>query len=252
MEQLRTKLKQIAVVVAASIALVVSGAINQAHAFSFGEGDLVLAIYGNNTEALYNLGNANTILTSGGAGITNFNASAGLTAARVGDPASGPTNVRFTVFGWDSTGVGGMIHAASIFGPAEISAAGGRQFTNQFNPSAAWSFNSTFTGDTIAKSDPKSFSFNLNTSGAGRFEGAWPVAMQGLPGDVLNIFKGNVDTNAFTQVGRVLLTANGFLTAGNPGPAPIPIPAAAVLFGTGLIGLVGVARRSRERQLTPA
>ncbi len=251
MMQLRAKLKRATVVLAASTALIVTGAINQVHAFSFGEGDLVLAIYGNNTEALYNLGVANTILQPGGAGVTNFNASAGLTAALVGDPVGGPTNVRFTVFAWDSTGAAGMVHAGTTFAPGSINAAQ-VQLTNQFNPSAAWSFNSTFAGDTIAKSDSRSFSFNLNTSGAGRFEGAWPVAMQGLPGDVLNILKGNVDTNTFTQVGRVLLTANGFLTAGNPGPAPIPIPAAAVLFGTGLIGLVGVARRSRGHRPTPA
>jgi hypothetical protein len=34
------------------------------------------------------------------------------------------------------------------------------------------------------------------------------------------------------------------LTIGGGQPAPIPVPAAAVLFATGMIGLVGFARRS--------
>ena len=49
---------------AMAMALVVAGLGGQAQAFTFGDQDLVLAIYGNNTEALVNLGNVNTLLTS--------------------------------------------------------------------------------------------------------------------------------------------------------------------------------------------
>jgi hypothetical protein len=110
-----------------------------------------------------------------------------------------------------------------------------------------WSSQPLFAGDTISKTDSlnRSFSQNLNTSGSGQFEGAWPLAMQGSLDTVLNIMRGDVETSAFTQVGRVLLTAGGLLTIGNPGPnvAPVPLPAGVVLFGSGLIGLVGIARR---------
>lgn len=222
---------------ALAVATAVAGNAGFAQAFSFGEGDLVLAIYGNNTEALYDLGKASTILTSGGAGISNLDVSAGLTAAQVGTNA-----VKYTLFGWDLSLPNGQITAATAFAPSAIT--GTKDFNTQFNNSVGFSALS-FTGDTISKTDPsgRSFSQNLNVSGSGQFDGAWPVAMQGSLGQLLNVMQGNVETNSFTQVGRVLLTANGLLTVGNPGPSPVPLPAAVVLFGTGVIGLIGIARR---------
>jgi hypothetical protein len=41
-----------------------------------------------------------------------------------------------------------------------------------------------------------------------------------------------------------LNSSTQLLTIGGGQPAPIPVPAAAVLFATGMIGLVGFARRS--------
>jgi hypothetical protein len=38
------------------------------------------------------------------------------------------------------------------------------------------------------------------------------------------------------------VSANGTLTVGNP-PPPVPLPAAVWLFGSGLLGLLGVGRR---------
>lgn len=221
----------------AAILAVATAVAGQAQAFTFGEGDLVLAIYGNNTEALYKVGTTAGLLAAGPN--TTFDASVGLAAAAVGTNA-----VKWTVFAWDLGSTGGQIHAATAFAPAQIT--GAFDFTSQFNPSIAMSGN-PFTGDTISKSDIRSFSSNLNTAGAGKFEGAWPVAMQGNLDQVLNVMRGDVDTNTFTQVGRVLLSASGILTVGNPGPSAVPLPAGVVLFGSGLIGLVGIARRSFNR-----
>lgn len=224
--------------VLASVLAIATAVAGQAQAFTFGDGDLVLAIYGNSTEALYNLGNYNTRLGSGAT--FDFDASAGLAAAQVGG-----SSVKYTVFGWDTSLANGQIHAASSFTPAQLS--GTKDFGTQFIASAVWSSQPLFAGDTISKTDSlnRSFSQNLNTSGSGQFEGAWPLAMQGTLDSVLNIMRGDVETSAFTQVGRVLLTAGGLLTIGNPGPnvAPVPLPAGVVLFGSGLIGLVGIARR---------
>jgi hypothetical protein len=226
--------KRTVMATALAVATAVAGVAGQAQAFTFGQNDLVLAIYGNNTEALYNLGTYSTLLAAG----PNTDISvgtAGLSTAQVG------TNpVKWTIFGWDLSLPDGQIHAATAFTPAQIT--GALDFTSQFNPSTAWP--GGFTGDTVSKGDSLSFSSNLNTAGAGKFEGAWPVAMQGSLDQVLNIMRGNVALNTFTQVGTVQFTSDGHLIIGNPGPAAVPLPAGVVLFGTGLIALIGIARRS--------
>src|SRR4029077_12884156 len=109
---------------ALAVATAVAGNAGLAQAFLFGEGDLVLAIYGNNTEALYDLGKASTILTPGGAGIANLDVSAGLAAAQVG------TNpVKYTLFGWDLSLPNGQITAATAFAPSAIT--GTKDFNTQ-------------------------------------------------------------------------------------------------------------------------
>ena len=236
-----TAFKRTLMASALAVATAVAGVAGQAQAFSFNDGDLVLAIYGNNTEAMYNLGNFATRLSPGAT--FSLDVSAGLTAAQVG-----ANPVKYTLFGWDTTLSNGQLHAATAFEPTSIPTSG-IQLTNQFNPSVNMAFQSIFTGDTIAKSDSKSFSSNLNTAGAGQFEGAWTVAMQGNLDQILHIVRGNVETNEFSRVGGIQLLANGMVTLGNPGPAAIPLPAGVVLFGTGLVSLVGFARRSFNNRM---
>jgi hypothetical protein len=222
---------------ALAVATAVAGIAGQAQAFTFGQNDLVLAIYGNNTEALYNLGTYSNLLAAGPS-TDLFVGTAGLTAASVGTNA-----VKWTVFGWDLSLPDGQIHAATTFTPTQITGAGALDFTSQFNPLSGWS--GGFSGDTVSKSSTLSFTSVLNNAGTGKMEGAWPVAMQGSLDQVLNIMRGDVANNTFSQVGRVLFTSDGHLIIGNPGPAlATPLPGVVVLFGTGLIGLIGIARRS--------
>lgn len=231
--------KRTVMATALAVATAVAGIAGQAQAFTFGEGDLVLAIYGNNTEALYNLGNGSTILAPGGSGISNLNVSAGLAAAGVGT-----SPVRYTLFGHNSSL--GSLYAATSFASSAINP-NSLGLTVQFEASIGMQGQGGFTGDTIGRADSRSFFANLNADGNGNFGGTWPVAMQGGVDTILNIMQGDVNTNTFTQVGRVLLSANGLLTVGNPGPAAVPLPGVVVLFGTGLVGLVGIARRSFKR-----
>jgi hypothetical protein len=240
-----------------AVATVVAGVAGQAQAFTFSNGDLVLAIYGNSTESVYDLGTASTILTSGGAGISNQNVSLGLSAVQ----NSGTGTVKYTLFQFDggfSTG-GGVIAGTSK--PLASIDTNSTNFVNQFNPAAAWSgqlgnssVQTQFTnlgdgGFSISKTGTMSFSSNLNDpAGTDTMKGAWPVAMSGTLNTVLNLIQGDVDAGTTSQVGRALLTSAGFLTVGNPGPSAVPLPAGVVLFGTGLIGLVGIARRSINRQ----
>jgi len=165
-----TIVKRTVMATALAVATAVAGIAGQAQAFTFGQNDLVLAIYGNNTEALYNLGTYSTLLAAGPNTDLNLG-TAGLTATQVGTNA-----VKWTIFGWDLSLPDGQIHAATAFTPAQIT--GPLDFTSQFNPSTAWA--GGFSGDTVSKGSSLSFSSNLNTAGAGKFEGAWPVAMQGF------------------------------------------------------------------------
>lgn len=229
-------IKRMMMAAALAVATAVSGMAGQAQAFTFGQNDLVLAVYGNSTEALYNLGSYSTLLAPGANTVINLG-TAGLSATSVG-----ANPVKWTVFGWDLDAPGGAgIHAATSFTPAQIT--GQLDFLSQFVPSTSWT--GGFSGDTVSSSNPGSFSSNLNTAGAGKFEGAWPVAMQGSLDQILNLMRGDAGDNTFTQVGRVQFASTGQLIIGNPGPspAPVPLPAGVVLFGSGLIGLVGIARR---------
>ncbi len=227
--------KRMILAAALTVLTAFAGMVGQAQAFSFTDGDLVLAIYGNNTEALFNLGKANTLLAPGSQP-TSLNVQAGLQAAGVG------TNpVRFAMYGHESVSELAL-WAGTKVAPGNINAAQ-LGLTNQFGFSIGQSALGGFTGDTIAKADTQSFSTNLDPSGDSNMAGTWPVAMFGNPGDNLNILKADLNTNLFTQVGVATLGPGGLFTIGLGGN-PIPLPAGVVLFGTGLIGLVGIARRS--------
>ena len=252
-----TMLKRAVMATALATATAVAGVAGPAQAFTFGNGDLVLAIYGGNTEALINLsapglgfGSAATILTQGGAGISNLNVSAELAAATVGtDPTGtatdGTPTLHYTLFEHDFNT--NTVIAATNADPASITGTLG--LSTQLNASIGMSFlPSVDSTNLVPKSNAQSFFNNLNQSGSGTMGGSWPVAMQGLSGQVLNVLQGDANTSTFTQVGRVLLSADGLLTVGNPGPAAVPLPAAVWLFGSGLIGLVGIARRAMKSQ----
>ncbi len=217
-----------------------AGMVGQAQAFNFNDGDLVLAIYGNNTEALYDLGSASTRLANGASFSTNV--LAGLQAAGVGTNA-----VKYSVFGFDGTDL--SVYAATTSAPGAINPAQ-LILTQELNSAAIMQGQIAaiggLPGDTVAKSDGNSFSSQMDQAGSGNYNGAWPVAMQGFIGDTLNMIKGDTNAGTFTQVGRMLLTSDGNFIIGNPGPggAPVPLPAGVVLFGSGLIGLIGIARRS--------
>ena len=181
-----TVFKRTTMATALAVTVAVVGLAGQAQAFMFGDQELVLAIYGNNTEALVNLGNANTLLTSPD---TVIPVSPELTAALVGGP------IRYTIFGIDSTVGNGAVFGASSFAQGAIT--GTFDLNNGFNNIGAYTA-LPFTDNTIAKSATESFSSNLNTSGAGSFDGAWPVAMQGTLDTVVNIIDRVVDAASGT------------------------------------------------------
>jgi len=67
-------------------------------------------------------------------------------------------------------------------------------------------------------------------------------------GTAMSFYQVNVSDVDFisaveTQMGEWLLTADGTLTYGTASVSAVPVPAAVWLFGSGLVGLVGIARR---------
>lgn len=70
--------------------------------------------------------------------------------------------------------------------------------------------------------------------------GSTPVQLFGLTGN------NTTSTLQSYILGTVTLDASGVLTfTGNGGGSPVPLPAAVWLFGSGLMGLVGVSRRRK-------
>jgi hypothetical protein len=80
--------------------------------------------------------------------------------------------------------------------------------------------------------------------------GFWGRVDSGAMGTSLTLFgmTGNGGTGVLQSyvLGTVTVAANGTATfAGNGAPPPVPIPAAVWLFGSGVLGLVGVSRRRK-------
>lgn len=239
-----SKIKRTVAAVAAMSALVVGSLPSKALALDFPFGDLAFLVYGGNTERYENLGNSTAVLESTTT-ITTRNIGAdlpllsqgadlGLTYALIGthsnfldayfsslSPTLTPQQVQNSLA--DNAGSNFLFWAGQH----------GAQTGGNANPLAN---NPSFT----SKAAPHSYTSMLGITGTvGGLLGFTTHAALDQP---LTIFRVNVDgeTPVFTPVATALLTGDGHLTIT---PNAIPVPAAVVLFGTGLIGLVGIARR---------
>jgi hypothetical protein len=109
-----------------------------------------------------------------------------------------------------------------------------------------WSGQLQFTSDArnfFPKDDGLSFTSNLNASGANTLGGATPAVRPGFANidETLYLLQRPGGPTTLAQVGTALFSSTGQLVIGQV--APIPVPAAVVLFASGLVGLVGLARR---------
>jgi hypothetical protein len=111
----------------------------------------------------------------------------------------------------------------------------------------------------LSSTDPAAFTNNTNFGSGGTLGNSWNAGgMQGSLGDLLSLLEGRArneagQTNVISDAGRAILLASGQLSiCGGAGcsVSAVPLPAAVVLFGSGLIGLVVIARRKFTGNLT--
>jgi hypothetical protein len=263
-------------VVAALTALsAIAGMVGQAQAFSFGQHDLVLAIWGNRTpgegrEALINLtqlaqqgggpalGNFGNLATNPSQ-VYSYNVSQFLNAAGITDnnPAEPQWPVRYSIFGWRNDPSTGLL--PYLVGSQE-NLDGTLQFTsvNFVNRMGVWSGNVNDTNAPNLASGvngsvlpfDNGFSHSTQMGESDRLEGGFDQSMSAAPGSLLRLFGGDAEdiVSPLAARGQALLLADGTLQITGGQLNPIPIPAAAILFGSGLIGLVGIARRRMLNQ----
>jgi len=210
------------------------GPVTSAHALQFANGDAILAVYANGTEYARDLGSFSSVITNG----------VNLDLSSIISQVSGPNTLNFAIFGANSS-------TDVFFGSRSPLADWTTQNKNAVLPNTLFS-NTSGWGTLLAnasdarnffpQADPLSFSTNMNASGANTLGGSVPAARGGFAqvGDVMHLFTRTGGPTSLTEVGIATFSANGQLQIG---PAPVPVPAAVVLFATGIIGLVGLARR---------
>src|SRR5262245_53290669 len=222
--------KRLTVATVAAAAL--AGSVTAAQAVTIGDGQAILAVYGNGQEYVRNLGSISNLVSNG----LSLDLSSIMTTV-----STGGAPVRYTLFGatgpaiffgdqfpisdWTSTEISRHLDVTIL--PQALTVWGGNLGTADPNPS--------FFG----KTDPLSFTSNLNQSGNNTLSGTTPASRPGFAnlGETLYLFS---KASPLAQVGIATFNDAGQFQVG---AAPVPVPAAAVLFASGLVALVGLARR---------
>jgi len=228
-----------------------------AQALQFNASDAVLVLYGNGTEYYRNLG-AVSSLVSGGANVTIDQS--------IMSQLGGVAPIEYTILGGNAANFGAL--PTSLFQGSAIptsntgvttgwsSSRNGQIDQGQYwNTIVNWQGQvATISGTehVLEASDSRSFTSYFGTSDT--LNGAFPRRMSSNIDSTLNLLE-RAFLPAGTQtpqsgLGQGLLTliagsGAGQFTFTGGDVAPVPVPAAAILFGSGLIGLAGLARRTR-------
>ncbi len=231
--------KRLAVAAVAAAALV--GPVTSAQAVTFGPGDAVLVLYGNATEYVRNIGSFSNLLTNG----IDLDLS-GVIGALSPTGVGGANPIEYTIVGNNSS-------TSMFFGSASTAAQWVGSNLNLTLPANYDTALSNWRGPLGVAADPArnlylatdalSFTSNLNGSGNDSLGGSIPSARRGSVdiNTVLNLIQvqQNGSVKTITTVGSAFLSqANGHFVV-----SAVPVPAAVVLFATGVVGLVGLARR---------
>ncbi len=240
--------KRIALAMAALSALAIASLPTNARALGIPNGDLGFIIYGGDTEYYRNVGSLSSLLAP------NANGTVALTPTELSTISTGATTgLKYSLVGLSSNGANFITGAqtptltsnqqtmtAALLGAGDFNFWQGQHAAATGGVANPLANNPSLT----SKGATHSFTGFLGTDG--KLNGNMGYSVAQAIGSSLFLFSIDLDTGVFTRIGDGLLTANGTLFFGNP--AVVPVPAAVVLFGTGLIGLVGVARRSMNRK----
>jgi hypothetical protein len=234
---------------ALAVGAAMAGGPSSAFALGFNFGDLGFFVYGGNDQRYENFGAGSSSSVLLGTSVTNRDISNDLSVLNAG----ASTGLRYSVQGTSTDGLtyyvstpNATITSNQNNNSFPIEAAGNFLFwAGQHAAATGGASNPYLNNPAITStSAPHSYTNFLGTDGT--INGQLGFNTHGTLGQLLNIFAVNIDGTATTyvKVATALMTTGGQLTIT---PAAVPVPAAVVLFGTGLIGLVGIARRSFNR-----
>jgi hypothetical protein len=226
--------KRLAVAAVAAAAL--AGPVTSAHALQFSSGDAVLAVYGNGTEYVRNLGTISNIINNG------------LTldlSSIMSQVSAGGLPVKFAIGGFNSSTdvMFGSQSAIGLWSTPQKSQVSPNTLFGNLQGWGGLLASASDARNLFPQADPLSFSTNLNASGADTLGGSVPSVRGGFAqvGDLMHILTRTGGPTSLTERTIASLTAGGAFQIGQV--AAVPVPAAVVLFASGLVGLVGLARR---------
>jgi len=244
-----SKIKRTVAAMIAMAGLAMISLPSTASAMSIANGDFGFYVYGGDTERYENLGTG-SISQVGGSTITS-NIASDLTTLQTG----ATLGLRYSLIGVDAAGLNMYFSsAASTLTPTMIEnsfpdvAAGNFLQWAQFSlPTQTGGAGLVNNPALVSKASSNSLTHPTQLGGNGQINGNLGVVTHAVLGSPLSIFKVNIDGNEpiYQLVATASLSQSGALQVGPV--APIPVPAAVYLFGSGLVALVGIARRSMNK-----
>jgi hypothetical protein len=234
-----TRIKQTVTVAAVSLAAISAGV--PAHALVYNTGDAVLVVYGNEQQGYLNLGNWDALKVAGG----TFNVASILNTAGV----SGANPIEYTI-----VGNSGALTPLWFGNNAAIGDWNSTQ-KNLLNVTAYNTNNTSWRGQLTTAADPARqvyaasdplLSFQTYFGETDSLGGTIPNGRRGSSDidSLLYLLERTGAAGTLAGITTAFLNSTTKLLTIGGEPAPVPVPAAAVLFATGMIGLVGFARRS--------
>ena len=231
--------KRLLAAVVGVAAMVLAGAPSSSLALDFPIGDLGFIVYGGNTERYENMLSSSNALES-----STSNIAADLPLLLEG----ASLGLRYSIIGTSASGldmyvssVNPTLSAAQVSNSLANVAVGSFLFWGGQHAAQTGGVSNPYANNPSLTSRAAGHSFTSILQTDGSLDGNLGFTIHAPLDQMLTIFRINIDGEAPSAeaVATAMLTSNGQLNV-----AAIPIPAAAVLFGTGLIGLVGIARRS--------